>query len=147
MIRVIVQTEVGSKMHAVQAQFNQDLLKRLNPPFPLARIRKYEGEQPGADVWIELDFLLFRQLWKCKIVARTESDQFLSFIDAGEKLPFFLTSWEHEHRLEALPGGRTRITDKLAFTTPFWLPNWLAAPLFKGLMRYRQPIYKRVFGR
>lgn len=146
MIRVIVQTEVGSPMRQVQAAFNEQLLKKLNPPFPVARLRKYEGEQPGAAVWIELDFLLFRQLWKSRIVARAESAAFLSFTDEGEQLPFFLRSWEHEHRLEALPAGRTRITDRLTFTTPWWLPNWLAQPVFKGLMMYRQPIYRRVFG-
>jgi ligand-binding SRPBCC domain-containing protein len=70
----------------------------------------------------------------------------LSFTDVGEQLPFFLRSWEHEHRLEALPAGRTRITDRLSFTTPWWLPHWLAQPAFKGLMAYRQPIYRRVFG-
>lgn len=147
MIRVIVQTEVNSPLQKVHVQFNESLLKKLNPPFPVARLRKYEGEQPGAAVWIELDFLLFRQLWKSRIVARTESDTFLSFTDAGEQLPFFLRTWEHEHRLEALPIGRTRITDRLTFTTPWWLPDWLARLIFKGLMAYRQPIYRRVFGR
>lgn len=146
MIRVIVQTEVGSPMRQVQAAFNEQLLKKLNPPFPVARLRKYEGEQPGAQVWIELNFLLFRQLWKSRIVSRTESEVFLSFTDVGEQLPFFLRSWEHEHRLEALPAGRTRITDRLNFSTPWWLPHWLAQPVFKGLMLYRQPIYRRVFG-
>jgi hypothetical protein len=62
-------------------------------------------------------------------------------------LPFFLRSWQHKHLLEALPRGGTRIVDELQFTTPTWLPAFLARPLFAGLMLYRKPIYKRVFAK
>lgn len=144
-IHVRIATEVAASLPAVHAAFTRTLLERLNPPFPPAKLLRYDGEQPGNEVWIELNFILFKQVWKSVITEQQQTTIAVYFIDKGVQLPFFLRSWQHKHLLEALPGGGTRIVDELRFTTPFWLPGILAQPLFAGLMLYRKPIYKRVF--
>lgn len=144
-IHVRIATEVAASLPAVRAAFTQSLLEQLNPPFPPAKLLRYDGEEPGNEVWIGLNFILFKQVWKSVITEQQQQPHVFYFIDKGVQLPFFLRSWQHKHLLEALPTGGTRIVDELQFTTPFWLPGFFARPLFAGLMWYRRPIYKRVF--
>lgn len=144
-IHVRIATEVGADLAAVHSAFTRTLLEKLNPPFPSAKLLRYDGEQPGDEVWIELHFILFKQVWKSVIAEQHQTEQAIYFVDKGVQLPFFLSSWQHKHLLESLPGGGTLVVDELRFTTPFWLPAFLAKPLFAGLMLYRRPIYKRVF--
>lgn len=146
-IHVRIATEVAASLTEVHAAFTRSLLEQLNPPFPPAKLLRYDGEQPGDEVWIELNFIFFRQVWKSVITEQQQQPHAFYFIDKGVQLPFFLRSWQHKHLLEALPTGGTRIVDELQFTTPLWLPAFLARPLFAGLMLYRRPIYKRVFKR
>lgn len=146
-IHVHIATEVAASLPAVRAAFTRSLLEKLNPPFPPAKLLRYDGETPGNEVWIELNFILFKQVWKSVITEQQQQPGAFYFIDKGVQLPFFLRSWQHKHLLEALAGGGTRIVDELQFTTPTWLPAFLARPLFAGLMLYRKPIYKRVFAK
>jgi ligand-binding SRPBCC domain-containing protein len=147
MINIRVQTAVAAPLHQVKAQFNESLLQKLNPPFPRATLLRYDGEQPGNEICIELHFIFFRQIWISSIIAHHESDSLYSFTDQGIQLPFFLNAWQHEHRLQQLPKGGTLITDALHFQTPFWFPKPLAKLAFRLLMLYRRPVYRKVFGK
>lgn len=146
-MEVKVATIVSSRLVDVREAFTQSLLEKLNPPFPKAQIVRYDGEAVGDEVWISLNFLFFRQVWKSRIVSSFQDDRTFVFTDQGEQLPFFLRSWQHTHALRVSRGGAaTEITDALKFTTPWWLPGFIARPLFNGLMRYRRPLYRKYLG-
>lgn len=143
MIHVRVSTRVTRSFDDVKALFNSDLLEKLNPPFPPAKIVLYEGEQPGDRVWIELNFILFRQLWKSVITLHEQNPSRFMFRDVGVQLPFFLKSWSHTHLLESREAGITEITDDIRFEPAPWLPRFLARWMIAGLMYYRKPQYKK----
>lgn len=146
-MEVKVTTVVNRKLADVRLAFSKPLLEKLNPPFPKAQIVRYDGESVGDEVWISLNFLFFKQLWKSKIIESHEDEYAFVFKDQGVQLPFFLKSWQHTHALRAAKGGTaTEITDALQFTTPWWLPRILAQPVFTALMLYRRPLYKRYLG-
>lgn len=145
-MKLRVTTRVDASLEAVDAGFTKDLFERLNPPFPIARLKAYGGEHPGDLVKIELDFLLFKQLWVSEIIDREESTDEIYFTDVGKELPFFLKEWRHRHILKRDKAtGGTFIIEDVDFQGPALLPNFLLYPALWGLFAYRKPIYRKVF--
>jgi len=149
-MRLTVQSKVGQNYKQVFEGFTESLFLRLNPPFPKVRLLKFDGCKKGDQVVIELNFLLFKQIWESDIIDFQESTEEIFFIDHGVRLPFFLKEWRHKHRIVRVKGNtedHTLIIDDIEYNCPFWLPNFLMyIPLYLQFL-YRRPIYKKVFGR
>jgi len=143
-IRII--TPVNARFETVVSHFNEQLLRQVSPPFPPTRLLRYDGNLPGNEVHVELNFIFFRQVWKSKIIACQKSDQSLIFVDEGTQLPFFLAYWHHEHRVEKT-GTDSTITDNITCRTPFLLTDWLMYPLMYLQFWYRKPLYRKYFKR
>jgi len=141
-----VSTTVQASVENIRQKFTADLFKELNPPFPPVKLLRFGGNEPGAEVELEMNFLLFKQRWLSHISAAELSENKWFFIDEGVKLPFFLVSWKHVHLVEQ-SGRGSKITDRISLGGPAWLPDFLLVFLFKGLMTYRKPVYRRIFGR
>ncbi|MCC5945997.1 MAG: hypothetical protein JJT94_13785 [Bernardetiaceae bacterium] len=139
-----ISTQVNADAQIVWDNFNQDLFEKLNPPFPPARLLRYDGNQPGDEVHIELNFIIFKQLWISKITAQEITDKEFYFIDEGSKLPFFLTAWKHKHRI-CRHKNATLIIDEISYKTPNRILDWLLYPALWLQFVYRKPIYKRIF--
>ena len=124
--------------------FNQDLFEKLNPPFPPVRLLRFDGSEKGDVVALELDFLLFKQVWESHIVEHGQTSKEWYFVDEGVKLPFFLRYWQHRHRVVQV-GTHARIIDDITFKTPFLLMDYLFYPIMGLQFLYRKPVYQRVF--
>lgn len=98
----------------------------------------------GDVVSLELNFILFKQVWNSDIIDQQTTDDEIYFIDQGTKLPFFLKAWHHKHRL-IRQGTGTVIADEITFRTPNSLLDYVMYPLMWAQFAYRKPIYKRVF--
>lgn len=143
-MRLNICTIVRRPLPAVAARFDEQLFRYLNPPFPPVRIVRYDGQQPGDEVHLELNFLLFRQAWVSRITASSSTDAEVSFVDEGVRLPFFLGRWHHHHRLLAFAGG-TAIVDEVTFEAPLpWLTP-LLVPVLLGQFVARRPRYRSYF--
>jgi ligand-binding SRPBCC domain-containing protein len=144
-----VESKVSRNYKEVFEGFTESLFLRLNPPFPKVKLLKFDGCKKGDKVVIELNFLLFKQIWESDIIDFQESEQEIFFIDRGNRLPFFLKEWQHKHRIVRIKGAvenQTMIIDDIEYNCPFWLPSFLMyIPLYLQFM-YRRPIYKKVFG-
>lgn len=140
-----VSTTVQASLKKIEQNFTADLFAQLNPPFPPVKLLRFGGNEAGAEVELEMNFLLFKQRWISRITAaeRTEAKWF--FVDEGSQLPFFLSSWRHTHLVEQ-SGAGSKITDRIRLSGPAWLPDFLLVVLFKALMLYRKPVYRRIFG-
>ncbi|WP_234733624.1 SRPBCC family protein [Tellurirhabdus bombi] len=144
-MKLVVRTQVEQPLPQVWAGFDQRLFDQLNPPFPPVRVVRFDGSQKGNVVHIELNFLFFRQDWISLITDQQETDKEIFFIDTGNKLPFFLSFWQHKHRL-LRQGHQTIIADEVTYKTPGgWLMDWLFYPILWAQFVYRKPIYKRYF--
>jgi ligand-binding SRPBCC domain-containing protein len=141
-----VTTPVEQSAEEVYHNFTGDLLKQLSPPFPLVRILRNDGTRPGDRVHIQLDFLLFKQLWISEI---TDNDatgpQEFYFVDEGRQLPFFLGAWRHKHRIRRREKGGSEIIDDVTFRGPLPGTDWLIAPALYAQFVYRRPLYRRLF--
>ena len=145
-MKLTIRTQVQSPPEAVWAGFDRQLFDRLSPPFPPVTVLRFDGCLQGDRVSLELNFLLFKQVWNSDIIDQQTTPGEIFFIDEGTKLPFFLSAWHHKHRLIS-EGTGTVIADEITFQTPNVLLDYLFYPLLWAQFVYRKPIYRTVFGR
>ncbi|MBD3629777.1 hypothetical protein [Cyclobacterium sp.] len=146
-MKINLSTKVNQSYLQVKEGFNQDLFQALNPPFPPVKLLRFDGSSKGDLVSLELDFLLFKQVWTSEIIADKTDDKAFFFIDEGKKLPFFLKSWQHKHSIIKLQDNQSIIRDEICFKGHHFLLDILLYPALYLQFAMRRPIYKRVFSR
>ena len=144
-MHLVIRTAVDQSPDRVWEGFDRKLFLSLNPPFPPVQLLRFDGCRVGDEVHLELNFLLFRQVWESVITEQQQTPEEIWFVDEGRKLPFFLRYWRHRHRL-LRRGNRTDIVDDITFRSPFILFDYLLYPVLCLQFLYRKPIYCRTFG-
>jgi ligand-binding SRPBCC domain-containing protein len=144
-MRIKITTLVTQNYRQVADKFDENLFKALSPPFPPVKLLRFDGSRKGDEVHLELNFLLFRQVWKSLITEDGVKEGEVYFIDKGTQLPFFLSYWQHTHRI-CQQGAHTAIIDDIQFKTPFFLFDFLMYPVLYGQFLYRKPVYRKLFG-
>lgn len=134
------------RVDVVFNQFDRELFVRLSPPFPPSRLIRFDGCKKGDMVEVELRLPLFPQRWLSEITDESHiPGQLHQFTDVGVKLPFFLSSWKHEHILQQV-GKDVQIIDRIQFEGRLPFASVLIYPQIRSVMRYRIPIYKSIKG-
>ncbi|AFK04402.1 hypothetical protein Emtol_3273 [Emticicia oligotrophica DSM 17448] len=142
-MHIKIETNVEQNLEQVWHQFNEKLLLKLSPPFPIVRILSF-GHKIGEKVTIELNFFILRQIWISIITDSVYERQKAYFIDEGIKLPFFLSNWKHQHIIEE-HGSGCKIIDEIEFRTPTILTDYIFYPILYLQFLYRKPIYRKIF--
>jgi len=145
-MKISISTLVDQDFLLVKNQFNSQLLKTLSPPFPKVTIKRFDGISTSDLVSMELDFIFFKQIWDGEIIDHRHTEEEFYFIDKGTKLPFFLSSWQHKHRL-INKGDQTLIVDEIEYKSSNKLMTLVLYPVMIGQFLYRKPIYKRFFSK
>jgi uncharacterized protein len=89
--------------------------ERLSPPWEEVRVRARSGEglHAGSRVTLELRKGPAALTWE---VEHTQFEENRLFVDEQRAGPF--QRWRHEHRFEALPGGRSALEDVVEWELP-----------------------------
>ncbi len=147
-MHLTLRTAVAQAPAQVMAGFTRELFLALAPPFPKLTLRRYDGNQAGDLVEIELNAGLKTLAWTSRITANgVEADGTHYFIDEGQALPPPLRYWRHRHLVRPGPAGGSTIVDDLEYRTRF---GWLDALLWPAMwaqFAWRKPIYQRWFAR
>lgn len=147
-MKLTLKTKVSQDINSVFAGFNLELFEKLTPPMTQVKVLRFDGCKKGDIVSLELRIMwLIRQEWTSEVTASEATDALIYFIDEGEgkKLPFFLSKWRHEHRIERdETGDGAYIVDKIDYRAPFGL-NFLLWPVLWLQFAFRRPVYRRVF--
>jgi ligand-binding SRPBCC domain-containing protein len=143
-MKIQIKTKVDQDYLSVKNGFNEKLFNQLSPPFPPVKLIRFDGSEKGDIVSLELNFLLFRQIWKSEIIDDKTTDTEFYFIDVGVDLPFFLKKWRHKHRIMKAENGSV-IRDEIEYSGPFRLMTLLLYPALYLQFAYRIRIYKRIF--
>jgi ligand-binding SRPBCC domain-containing protein len=146
-MRIIISTTVNQHFLDVMKGFNEDLFRSLSPPFPPVKLLRFDGSKKGDLVSLELNFFLFKQVWTSEITEDFSGEREIYFVDKGVKLPFFLGTWEHKHRIINRGDSETEIRDEITFQGSSQLLTPLLYPILFLQFLYRKPIYKRIFAR
>lgn len=144
-MKIELHTPVEQDFKTVFTQFNRDLFLKLAPAFPKLTLIRFDGSLPGDVVIVELDFILFRQRWESLITERQETEKAAYFTDLGQKLPWPLRYWQHQHLVSENISGGAIVSDVIQFKTFSKILDWLMYPVFKAQFAQRKPVYKRVF--
>jgi ligand-binding SRPBCC domain-containing protein len=144
-MHIQITTIVTQNYRQVADKFDENLFQALSPPFPPVKLLRFDGSRKGDEVHLQLNFLLFRQVWKSLIIEDGSKEGEVYFIDKGIQLPFFLSYWQHKHIIRE-HGKHTAIVDDIHFKTPFFVFDFLLYPVLYGQFLYRKPVYKKVFG-
>ena len=146
-MKLSLKFKVEGRVQEVYQCFNKDLFLALNKgnAFPKATLVHYGDGKPGSEVKIELNFLLFKQLWISKITAEHQSPELCYFVDEGSTLPFFLKSWTHRHIVEYADPEHCYIAEEIEFEAKFPFADFMLYPAFKAQFQARGPIYENYF--
>ncbi len=142
-MKIIIKTSVEQSVSNVWEQFDRNLLLKLSPPFPKIQIITF-GRNFGDKVTIEMKIFFIKLLWISKITEIVDLPTQKYFIDEGEKLPFFLKYWKHQHIIEESE-NQTTIVDKIEFNTGTILTDYIFYPILYLQFIYRKPIYRNYF--
>ncbi|TMW73714.1 SRPBCC family protein [Alteribacter natronophilus] len=136
--KFVYTTVIESPVEDVWSFFSKNENLAAITGFPEVNVTGDREVRKGAVIQLELDFKLFFMNWQARII-RAETGSF--FQDAGEKVPFPFRLWLHTHRFEGIPGGKTKMTDEVAFS------SWVPVPLIKIMLYGMFLDRKRQLGR
>ena len=143
-MKINISTKVEQDYLSVKEGFNENLFLKLSPPFPPVKLLRFDGSSTGDKVILELNFIFFKQQWVSDITADNTDEKEFYFIDEGTKLPFFLKTWKHKHRI-IKDGKSSIIRDEIAFKAPNGILTLFLYPALYLQFLYRKPIYKKIF--
>ncbi|QHT67965.1 hypothetical protein GXP67_15610 [Rhodocytophaga rosea] len=143
-MRFIIITPVAMDYQQVAQNFGKSLFQALNPPFPPVKLLRFDGNAKGDEVHLELNFIIFKQVWKSLITENNTNSKEIYFVDEGIQLPFFLKYWRHKHRIVNKSSGAA-IIDDITFRSSFFLFDFLLYPVLYLQFLYRKPVYKKIF--
>ncbi|WP_223652413.1 SRPBCC family protein [Hymenobacter psoromatis] len=146
-MHLLLRFPVAQPPAAVLAGFTRELFVALAPPFPKFHLIRYDGNNTGDTVIIELQVGPKRWRWTSLITDNGAlPDGTHYFVDEGKILPAPLRQWRHRHLIEPAPGGRgSVIVEDIHFSTGRRWLDWLIRPALWAQFKLRGPVYRRWF--
>ena len=143
-MRILIKTSVEKDYKTVYSKFDVILFKRLKPPLVGLKVKRFDGCIKGDEIHIEINTLGIKQDWNALITDNGKNDNEMYFIDEGLKLPNFIKSWKHLHRI-IKNAESSIIVDDINFRTPNILLDILFYPVMYLQFFYRKPVYRSYF--
>lgn len=141
-----LRTYVSQDYLTVFNAFNEQLFRKLSPPYPKLRLLRFDGSEPGDVVDVELQTGIKSFRWTSLIIDRKVTDTAAYFVDEGQQLPPPLRHWHHKHMVTKNGSGAV-VHDIITYSTGFKPLDLLLYPLMKLHFGMRGPIYQREFGK
>jgi ligand-binding SRPBCC domain-containing protein len=142
-----ITSQVNRDYEQVFAGFSQkELFLKLSPPYLKLNLLRLDGSQKGDQIHVELLLPGSKQLWISQVTESGKKENELYFIDEGIKLPFFLKTWQHKHRV-INKNGKAEIIDEISYKSPSALMDYLLYPVLKHQFAYRKKAYQEYFNK
>lgn len=127
---LLFQTELPDvPLETVKKHFKRELLESLLPTWPKAKILRYDGDQIGDQIHVQLAMPWGKHLWVTHVIDSMQSVDEYAFIDESYTPPPPLSYWHHKHTLKATADKKgTLIIDSIQYKAK---PGFLA-----GFMKF-----------
>ena len=143
-MRLVFKTTIDRDLFTVSGGFNEQLFKSLMPPLGLARIVRYEGQEPGNIV--EIGFRVpFMRNWIVVIKDSWRHSREFVFVDRGLQVPLGIYFWQHIHKIVSLGKNRCVIVDEIEFESSFVIQDYLNYVLLYLMFCPRRFLYRKYF--
>ncbi|PKV67276.1 SRPBCC family protein [Pontibacter ramchanderi] len=143
-MRLHLQTTVQQDYLSVFHAFDEQLFRKLAPPYPRLKLLRFDGSAPGDVVAVELQTGIRSFRWTSLITAREITDTEAWFVDEGQEVPPPLRSWRHKH-LVTQHGNGAVIHDIIDYSTGHKVLDIILYPLMRATFGMRGPVYRKVF--
>ncbi|AKD02766.1 hypothetical protein POKO110462_00545 [Pontibacter korlensis] len=144
-MKIHLETKVRQDYRSVFDAFDEQLFRKLAPPYPRLQLLRFDGSEPGDVVEVELQTGIKSFRWTSLITERVVTGAEAYFVDQGQELPPPLQLWHHRH-LVTKNGGGAIIHDIITYSTGNKLLDLLLYPFMLAAFGMRKPIYRREFG-
>lgn len=145
-MRIHLKTAVQQDFLTVFDAFDEQLFRKLSPPYPRLKLLRFDGSEPGDMVEVELQTGIRSFRWTSRITERNITGTEAYFIDQGQELPPPLRYWHHKHLVTKNDNGAI-IHDIITYSTGIKALDLLLYPLMLGQFSMRKPVYRKVFRR
>ena len=146
-MHIRIHTRVKGNFKEVMQRFDRSLFEALTPPGAQVSIVRFDGSFVGDEVHLQLRFPGGgSQDWISVITEREETSGQIYFVDEGRKLPFFLSSWRHQHIVQN-EGENSLIIDSIHFQSHNVIFSLLLYPVLYIQFAWRRPLYRKFFGK
>lgn len=139
-LQTAVQQDYLSVFHA----FDEQLFRKLAPPYPRLKLLRFDGSAPGDVVEVELQTGIRSFRWTSLITEREITDKAAWFVDEGQEVPPPLRKWHHKH-LVMQHGGGAIIHDIIEYSTGHKALDAVLYPFMLAAFGMRKPVYKKMF--
>jgi ligand-binding SRPBCC domain-containing protein len=143
-MRLHLKTAVQQDFLSVFDAFDEQLFRKLSPPYPRLKLLRFDGSEVGDVVEVELQTGIKSFRWTSLITEREITDTAAWFVDEGQELPPPLRQWRHKH-LVTQNGTGAVIHDIIDFSTGYKVLDGLLYPLMLAQFSMRGPVYRKVF--
>lgn len=143
-MRLHLKATVQQDYLSVFRAFDEQLFRKLAPPYPRLKLLRFDGSEPGDVVEVELQTGIKSFRWASLITEREITDAAAWFVDEGQELPTPLRIWRHKH-LITKNGNGAIIHDIIDFGTGYKALDAALYPFMLAGFGMRKPIYKKVF--
>ena len=143
-MNIYIATEVEQDYKTVFSKFDVKLFKQLKPPLVGLKVHRFDGCAKDDRIYVEINVMGIKQRWDALISANDENDKGIFFIDEGLRLPFFLKSWMHVHRI-INNNNSSLIIDDINYKTQNIIFDFILYPLIYYQFYFRKHIYKSYF--
>lgn len=139
-----LQTAVQQDHLSVFHAFDEQLFRKLAPPYPRLKLLRFDGSAPGDVVEVELKTGIKSFRWTSLITEREITDKAAWFVDEGQEVPPPLRKWRHKH-LVTQHGGGAIIHDIIEYSTGYKALDVILYPFMLAAFGMRKPVYRKVF--
>ncbi|PVY40424.1 SRPBCC family protein [Pontibacter virosus] len=143
-MRLHLQTAVQQDYLSVFYAFDEQLFRKLAPPYPRLKLLRFDGSAPGDVVEVELQTGIKSFRWTSLITEREITNTTAWFVDEGQEVPPPLRKWRHKH-LVTQHGSGAIIHDIIDYSTGYKALDAMLYPLMLVAFGMRKPIYREVF--
>jgi ligand-binding SRPBCC domain-containing protein len=144
-MKIIFRTRIRRPLGEVKAGFDRALFEYLAPPGVPFKLLRFDGCKKDDEVHIELNTLGVKQLWVSVMTLESQDASSWFFLDEGKILPWPLSRWKHEHRVDRIGDMDSEIVDDISFSTS---PAFMAPviyPILWLIFSLRPKRYKNFF--
>jgi ligand-binding SRPBCC domain-containing protein len=139
-----LQTVVEQDYRKVFQAFDEQLFRKLSPPYPRLKLLRFDGSKPGDVVEVELQTGIKSFRWTSLITEEHITGTEAYFVDEGQELPPPLRLWRHKHLVTKYGSGAI-IHDIITYSTGLKGLDLLLYPLMLAAFGMRKPVYRKVF--
>lgn len=141
-----LKTNVQQDYLSVFEAFDEQLFRKLAPPYPRLKLLRFDGSKPGDVVEVELQTGIKSFRWTSLITEREINDTAAWFVDEGQVVPPPLRSWRHKHLITKQDSGAI-IHDIIDYSTGYRVSDALLYPLMLAAFGMRGPVYRKLFSK